>query len=720
MSRRKSIHNFRSPYIFNNSFEERKILGYLYNITNSALLSRKSHGIFKFTAGILGGNAVISILKKIHLKIPSNDVKDNIDFERWAEDNLSHHDRVYLLRYEIFPLIAKRIKKLLSHKRTDLEERIDIIKKTFKLTLEETETLIFFYLIETNSIVRLYLTDENDIRDYTALTTFKSHGYIPLGLKKINMVNVFLKGSLTYGDMLEFRGASIGIDDWCLAYLSGLGGKNLAYEFFTRENDSSLIISDYELAKDDLKTLDTLVKSKEGFNILFYGEQGTGKTSLTKTLAKTYGKDILIVKIPRSNEHNDRLRGIYATLNCADDNSLILIDEADEVLNTDKSFFFQPLTNKSWINDLLENHEKKIIWITNKYYYIHESTMRRFTFSIEFKKFSAKSRLRVLKNELKKRGLEHYFNEEDLKELSRNYSVNASGIMNAIHILTMCKHKDKEEVLQQIRSTIRNHEKIVSMKDVHEKKRRDFKYYSLQGLNCSENLHEIISIMERYIKLQETDQNKFDKSVSLLLYGMPGTGKSEFVYYLGYALGKEVTLRRASDIHSMWVGETEKNIAGAFREAKENSDILFFDEADTFLFPRKSAQRSWEISFTNEILTQLENHTGIVIFATNDIDGLDHASLRRFRFKIEFKTLTPEGNVHFYNTIFKSLVHDELTQDEVVMLRNIKNLTPGDFAVVKDQSLFVETSKITHQKLIGSLINEVKHKHDKTPIGFVK
>ena len=91
----------------------------------------------------------------------------------------------------------------------------------------------------------------------------------------------------------------------------------------------------------------------------------------------------------------------------------------------------------------------------------------------------------------------------------------------------------------------------------------------------------------------------------------------------------------------MWVGETEQNIASAFRDAQENNKILFFDEADSFLYPRRDAFHSWEKSFTNEILTQLESYRGIVIFATNDINGLDNASMRRFRFKVEFKPLTP-------------------------------------------------------------------------------
>jgi SpoVK/Ycf46/Vps4 family AAA+-type ATPase len=206
----------------------------------------------------------------------------------------------------------------------------------------------------------------------------------------------------------------------------------------------------------------------------------------------------------------------------------------------------------------------------------------------------------------------------------------------------------------------------------------------------------------------------------MLLYGMPGTGKSEFIYYLGHVLGKEVLLKRASEIQSCWVGVTEKNIAKAFVEAQERNCILFFDEADTFLFPRKSAQRSWEISFTNEILTQLESYKGIVAFATNDMEGLDHASLRRFKFKIEFSPLTPEGNMHFYNALLKGLLSGEkaLTDEGVAAIKSIKNLTPGDFAVVKEQALFIEPSAITHKMMIEALANEVRYKKATKAIGF--
>lgn len=261
----------------------------------------------------------------------------------------------------------------------------------------------------------------------------------------------------------------------------------------------------------------------------------------------------------------------------------------------------------------------------------------------------------------------------------------------------------------KIRAVLSSHEKATGGRRGGNCKRRELDSYTLHGLNTSHNLLDIVSSL----KSPEYRTDKRNISVALLLYGLPGTGKSEFVYYLGNVLGKEVILKRSSDIKSMWVGETEKNIAEAFEEAGETGSILFFDEADTFLFPRSESHRSWEISFTNEILTQLESLNGIVVFATNNMDGLDHAALRRFRFKINFRPLTPEGNLHFYNKLLNGLVHEiNLSDTEYRTIMGIKNLTPGDFAVVKDQFSFLLSTAISHRMLIEALSNEVRYKKD--------
>lgn len=186
-------------------------------------------------------------------------------------------------------------------------------------------------------------------------------------------------------------------------------------------------------------------------------------------------------------------------------------------------------------------------------------------------------------------------------------------------------------------------------------------------------------------------------------------------------LGKEVVLKRCSEIHSMWVGVTEKNIARAFHEAQESNNILFFDEADSFLYPRSLAERSWEKSFTSEILAQLDSFTGIVIFATNDIEGLDNAAMRRFKFKVEFRSLTPEGNLHFYETLLKPLASDrkDISEEEINEIKDIKMLTPGDFAVVQEQFALVDPGTITYRKLIDALLNETVYKKaEKKIVGF--
>ncbi|MHB8530708.1 MAG: AAA family ATPase [Caulobacteraceae bacterium] len=59
------------------------------------------------------------------------------------------------------------------------------------------------------------------------------------------------------------------------------------------------------------------------------------------------------------------------------------------------------------------------------------------------------------------------------------------------------------------------------------------------------------------------------RAISFCLHGPPGTAKSAFARHLAGRLGLDVVEKRASDLLSMWVGETEKGIARAFEEAAD-------------------------------------------------------------------------------------------------------------------------------------------------------
>ncbi|MBF0473840.1 MAG: ATP-binding protein, partial [Nitrospirae bacterium] len=483
-----------------------------------------------------------------------------------------------------------------------------------------------------------------------------------------------------------------------------------------------LKVSDFDVPEAELSVLDILLKSKEKYNILIYGTPGTGKTSFVGSLAKKYIKTLLTVKIPDENTNLERISYLNAVITISDNNSIILVDEADEILNSSDSGLFRGQVNKSWINGFLDNHKKKIIWIANRVSNIDPSTMRRFSFTMEFKSFNDNKRLKVIKSSLSKNGFNNYFSEEELKAICKDYSVNAGGIVDAIKVLKINKRTKKESALNMLKTLLKNHEKAINGKVSNCNNSNRTGNYSLDGLNTSHKLDDIINILKRYANKRE-DKVLDHRSITMLLHGMPGTGKSEFVYHLGNLLEREVSLKRCSEITSKWVGETEKNIAEAFEEASEEDRILFFDEADSFLYPRHIAEHSWEKTATNELLTQIESFRGIVIFATNDLKGLDHAALRRFKFKIEFLPLKPESNLHFYNLLLSPLINinnkSELTANEINQIKSIRNLTPGDFNVVKEQYIFIDSSEITHKMLIDALINETKYKtSNQKRIGF--
>lgn len=702
-----------SQYFFSSHFEEKKTIQYLCNLINSRFVIYKTEDIFEFSIEVLGGNKLEALIKT---KFPHISIDD-------SSQNLTADILIKLLREDVMPLLIQRIKKLFPYSMTDTEKRLLLLQKTFRLTDEESEIVAFFYLAEISGLIERYLL-RADFLDSRNVLVFKDVGNILLGLKRASFLRAFSAGNILKAHILDSNRQYHGLrlTDWCINYISEVGRVDLNHKFFAIENNKTLEISDFDIPDDELMVLHTLMKSRKKQDLLLYGEPGTGKTAFAKTIARHYKKELLSVKIPETDSVEDWQRAIYATVNLAENyDAVVLIDEADELLNSFNSFSFKKNTSKGWINSFLDYHNQKIIWITNHTAQIDPSTIRRFSFSIEFRRFNAKNRIKVLENLLKNKKFSEYFRDEELTRLCEEHSVNASGIVNALEILNISKKTRKDVALRQIRTVLENHEKATGRTKYQSEKRKNFEDYSLKGLNTSMDPEKIISAICTYEQRRKDSYIRTSNTISLLLYGLSGTGKSEFVYYLGKVIKKEVLLKRASEIHSMWVGETEKNIARAFYEAQKSDSILFFDEADTFLYPRKDASHSWEKSFTNEILTRLESFNGIVVFATNDIDGLDNAALRRFRFKIEFNPLTPEGNFLFYKTILRPFVRDKrgVTDDETARIKAIKNLTPGDFAVVKDQCMFIEPSSITHQMLIEALINEVKYKRTgKAGIGF--
>jgi SpoVK/Ycf46/Vps4 family AAA+-type ATPase len=186
--------------------------------------------------------------------------------------------------------------------------------------------------------------------------------------------------------------------------------------------------------------------------------------------------------------------------------------------------------------------------------------------------------------------------------------------------------------------------------------------------------------------------------------------------YIAEHLDKPLIVKRASDILSMWVGESEKNIAEMFKEAKKENGVLLLDEADSFLRDRRGADHSWEVTQVNELLVQMENFDGLFICSTNLMDDLDQASLRRFAIKVEFDYLSPDQACKMLQQECIGKITDRDRQAITLMT----NIAPGDFSAVKKR-LEILGLDATPEILVRELHVETAVKEGGThnQIGFI-
>jgi len=206
------------------------------------------------------------------------------------------------------------------------------------------------------------------------------------------------------------------------------------------------------------------------------------------------------------------------------------------------------------------------------------------------------------------------------------------------------------------------------------------------------------------------------KRFSMLLHGAPGTGKTEFVKHLASINNTKLISKKASDIISPYLGVTEKNLASAFEEAREEEGILFFDEADSFLQDRAGAHRSWEVTQVNELLVQMENHEGLLIMGTNFKDSLDKAALRRFDLEMGFGQILPEK---VWSTLLTTLPGiDWQTRPELMpRSRNLADLRFGDLRNVASR-LSLGLLDNDPVSVFGDVEQEVRSRGARSKIGF--
>ena len=436
--------------------------------------------------------------------------------------------------------------------------------------------------------------------------------------------------------------------------------------------------ADFDHVAEERDHIEKLVKGAlstgtPGVNILVCGPPGTGKTEFCKTLAARLGTNLYSVgeedERGRDPNRRERLQELWLAqrLLAPSRGSILLFDEMEDILSDPSSGWMpfspsgfsrlRPGGSKVFLHRILEGTPVPTLWTSNSARETCETVLRRMTFTLELRKPPCRVRARIWERDLARNGIKA--TEEDTRSLAKEFDVTPGVVASAIAGASLCGGD-----LAAVRLGVRSLSRVISGE----------KPPANQG--PPERFDPVliradidpVGFADRLVKSD-------DQHFSLCLQGPPGTGKSAFVRYLAERLGLQVTQKRASDLMSMWVGQTEQQIAAAFAEAHAEGSILVFDEADSLLADRRGAVHSWEVSQVNEMLTWMESHLLPFACTTNFGENLDPATLRRFTFKIALDYLTPEQSQAAFHTYFALEVPPEVG--------DLTTLTPGDFAVVR-------------------------------------
>ena len=572
------------------------------------------------------------------------------------------------------PIIQQNIDTLTQLLSLNVAEQT-LFRLSVQLRLDEplkklSEVLPKFNFVGVSEVLsNLFGLPKSDI-----ISALKDKGkLLGYGLLERNYNPDSLHDYLDWGKMLDFD-----------EFISELLNKQVLLKACTKPAiEPSLSLDDFAYL-NEMKTmmLDYLQSSfathRKGANILIYGAPGTGKTEFATLLAKAVSVSAHNITYMDENEEviraEERLNKCRVAQKILEgQSSLLIFDEIEDVFRA--GFFERSVAqkNKAWMNQLLENNNVPMIWLSNSVSGIDPAFLRRFDLILEMPDLPLKNKSALItqlaEGKLSPAYVQHFAKVRSLTPAILSRTIRVAKELNTSNFA--------ETLLMMFNQTLKSQNKpkieplVLGKAD-----------YNLDYVACNDNIHRISEGLKR------------SKKGRICCYGPPGTGKTAWAAWLAEQLEMPLLLRQGSDLLDPYVGGTEQNIAQAFEQAKADNALLVLDEVDTFLFSREGANQSWERSQVNEMLTQIERFEGLMVVSTNLIEVLDPAALRRFDLKLKFDYLTLKQRLDFAKQQAEILGLPSLSEEDLSQIESLNLLTPGDFAAVARRHQFSPFQKV--------------------------
>jgi hypothetical protein len=220
-------------------------------------------------------------------------------------------------------------------------------------------------------------------------------------------------------------------------------------------------------------------------------------------------------------------------------------------------------------------------------------------------------------------------------------------------------------------------------------------------------IHKLMNpkIRERINKQLKQGQ----KGVCVLLYGYPGTGKTQFCMQLAKEHDMPVMEVNVAQIQSKWVGDSEKNARKIFRQYEKlckqakRDCMLLFNEADALFSKRIEVTQSVDNmhnAMKNIFLEEMENFQGILMATTNLTGNLDSAFERRFLFKVGFDRPGEVVTAKIWQQYFRGL-----PANDAARFARKHPFSPGEISNVQRKYIIEKALGSTKSRLV--LIEEI-------------
>ncbi len=619
--------------------------------------------------------------------------------------------RVRRMAREMADLVGKWARSGDTYADCDLARHLQSTGEMFGLTDKEVEFCFFL------TVMKGWGPAQDYFEHYLSCDELGSRRNLlfALGISQADLGRI-LAGKVTAIGILDPGRNFLDIDDEFKPFFMDPSLAPSRQELFRKVPGSGLSSDRLGLREDKVKFLRSLLTSpgEQPVHILLYGPPGTGKTTLARALCAELDLKGFEVLGQKENNAGSRRVALAACMEMVSGrpDSVIVVDEADQILNTDRPWFHSGETmDKGYLNGVLEHPQVRGIWIVNRHEDIDPAVRRRFAYSLEFPAMGVKKRTAMLEATLRRHRIKRHFTTVQIRRLAEEFELTPALFAQAAQVAARvqaspagCRAAVREVLDAQVR--LQGKTRTASWGEV-----RGSLPFMECGVNPDRPLGDILAPVVRFDKLWKAElPGRAPGPLALLFHGLPGTGKTATAAHLASRIDRKVISKRASDLLDPYVGMTERKLAAAFTEAAQQGAVLVLDEVDTFLSSRSNRGRSWEISMVNELLVQIEQHQGLVICTTNRMESLDEAALRRFALKVEFRPLTPDQIEEVYTRVLGPLGQGSLTPEERQRLRSLSPVTTSDMVLVHGNRRFLQGGRTSHARLLDDLAREIEVK----------